>query len=263
MSVLLLAIAFVAAFMAGAINSVAGGGTLITYSTLNLLLDLPSKAANATNTMALWPASLAGTLGFRKTRPPSPKIVASFVITSAFGGATGAALLRQTSESQFKIIVPWLILMAALLFLLQGTIAKKLGIGESKEGDPQRSNSTWALVLVFQFFVGVYGGYFGAGIGIIMLAALSYMRVGDIYHMSFLKNFSALAINCTAAGLLGLWGMVDWPIAGIMACGALLGGFFGTGVAKRIGAERMRTAISVIGMLIAGYMMYNQFRPKS
>lgn len=242
--------------MAGAINSVAGGGTLITFTTLSEIIGLPSKVANATNTMALWPASLAGTWGFRKTHPPSRKIIAGFVITSALGGVAGAALLRQTSESQFRIIVPWLILMAAVLFLMQGQIAKRLG--EDPHDAPQRSKFTWAFVLVFQFFVGVYGGYFGAGIGIIMLAALSYMRVGDIYHMSFLKNFGALAINCAAALLLGIWGLVDWPVAGIMASGALLGGICGSGLARKIGAQNLRTAISIVGMLIAGYMLYQQ-----
>lgn len=250
--------------MAGAINSVAGGGTLITFTTLSELIGLPAKVANATNSMALWPASLAGTWGFRKTHPPSRKVIASFVITSALGGMTGAALLKKTSETQFKIIVPWLILMAAVLFLMQGHIARRLGLGEhseqSGEAQPQRSAKTWFVALLFQFCVGIYGGYFGAGIGIIMLAALSYMRVGDIYHMNFLKNFGALAVNCAAAALLGIWGMVDWPIAGIMASGALLGGLCGSGFAKKIGAQNLRTAISIVGMLIAGYMLFQQLK---
>ena len=258
-----LLLVFLSAVVAGAINSVAGGGTLITFPTLTEFIGLPSKVANATNTMALWPAALAGVWGFRKTHPPSRKLIASFVITSALGGVTGAALLRQTSESQFKVIVPWLILMAAVLFLFQGHIAKRLGLADAHADAtdaPQRSGSTWALALFFQFFVGVYGGYFGAGIGIIMLATLSYMRVGDIYHMNFLKNFGALAVNCAAALLLGIWGLVNWPIAGIMCGGALLGGLCGSGIAKKIGAQNLRTAISIVGMIIAGYMMYKQFR---
>lgn len=253
---------FLSSVVAGAINSVAGGGTLLTFPTLTELIGLPSKVANATNTMALWPGSLAGVWGFRQTHPPSRKVIVSFVITSALGAIVGAALLRQTSENQFKAIVPWLILMAALLFLFQGQIAKRLGFAEAKpeSGDaPQWSGLTWTLALFFQFLVGIYGGYFGAGIGIIMLAALGCMRMGDIYQMNFLKNFGALAVNFTAAVLLGVWGMVDWPIAGIMCAGSLLGGFCGAGVAKKIGAQNLRTAISIYGFLIAGYMFFKQF----
>jgi len=256
-----LAIAFATAVVAGAINSVAGGGTLLTYPTLNLYLHLPSKMANATNTMALWPAALAGAWGFRETRPPSKKIVAIFVLISAVGAMAGAKLLQSTPESQFKVLVPWLILMAAMLLLLQGPINRLFGVGTATEGPPQehRSKLAWAVAFFFQFFVGVYGGYFGAGIGIIMLAALSFMHVGDIYHMNFLKNFGALAINFSAALLLGIWGMVDWPLAVVMCLGALIGGHFGAGYAKKIGPQRLRAAISMVGLAIAVYMIIKQF----
>jgi uncharacterized protein len=116
-----------------------------------------------------------------------------------------------------------------------------------------------AAPFMFQFFVGVYGGYFGAGIGIIMLAALALMRIGDIYHMSFLKNIGAFFINGSAILILGAGGLVNWPIAGMMACGSLIGGYAGAGLAKKAGPKRLRFAISTVGFLIAANMFYRMY----
>ena len=255
-------LAFIAAVVAGAINSVAGGGTLLTYPTLFFAAGLPGKIANATNTMALWPASLAGAWGFRHTVPATRKTVLVFGAVSALGAITGAVLLKCTAESQFDAIVPWLILAAALLFLLQEQIMRRAGLNaEATDGaEPIRHEGFPLPALVFQFFVGVYGGYFGAGIGIIMLAAMTVMKVGGIYQMSFLKNLGALCINGAATVLFGAWGIVDWRYALLMASGALLGGYCGAGLAKKIGPRALRNAISAIGFIIAAVMIFRQFR---
>ena len=251
-------IAFAAASVAGAVNSVAGGGTLITFPTL-LWLGVPPVNANATNTMALWPAALAGAWGFRETKPASKKLLILFAFVSLAGGASGAYLLTLTNNEQFKAIVPWLILMAAVLFLAQDNLAF-LKPAPQTETPPVAAEQPMLMALIFQYFVAVYGGYFGAGIGIIMLAALAVMRVGDIYQMNFMKNIGALCVNLSASLVLGIWGLVDWPMALAMAAGALLGGFFGADAAKAIGPRRLRTAISSMAFLIAGYMLFRQFK---
>lgn len=264
MDIVPFAIAFGAAVAAGGINAIAGGGTLITYPTLNLLIGLPGKMANATNTMALWPASLVAAHGFKQAVPFSRSTVLAFCATSAFGALTGATLLKYTAEAQYEQIVPWLILMAAMLFLLQESILRNLSKNtnptpkESPGDEPNmesRNGHSVAAALVFQFFVGVYGGYFGAGIGIIMLAALSFVKAGDIYQMSYLKNLGAMCINGLATILFGAWGMVEWRYAIVMASGAMLGGFLGTVFGKKIGPKALRLIISLIGCAIALKML--------
>jgi uncharacterized protein len=255
------ALAFGAAIVAGAINAVAGGGTLLTYTTLFYVVGLPGKIANATNTMALLPASFAGTLGFRNTVPKPRSLVVWFCVSSILGGITGAYFLMITNEKLFEQIVPWLIICAAVMVILQERIVKALGLdkGEDDVSPPPRGIFRRAAPFLFQFVVGIYGGYFGAGIGIIMLAALALMRIGDIYHMSFLKNIGAFCINGSAILVLGIGGLVNWKIAGMMAVGSLVGGYVGANLAKRAGPKKLRLAISIVGFLIAGNMLYNMY----
>lgn len=251
-------IAFAAAVIAGAMNSVAGGGTLVSFPALVLVLGLDPIRANATNSMSLWPASLTGALGFREMVKGKDALIIPFSIVSLIGGVIGAVLLYFTPPEQFKVIVPWLILMAVALFLLQEKLVPPPpvlidGAQAAEFKGPSAGN------LAFQFLVAVYGGYFGAGIGILMLAALGFMRIGDIYRMSYVKNFCALIINLAASVTLAIQGLIDWPVAVIMTVGACVGGYAGAGVAKKIGAKNLRRAISIIGLIIAAYMLYKQF----
>jgi len=250
------------------INSVAGGGTLLTYPTLFYVIKLDAIVANTTNTMALWPASLAGAWGFRTHAPQSRALVLSFSVASALGGITGAILLKHTQAKQFEAIVPWLILMAAVLFLAQERIVGALSEATSADADhPAADNNPGETranlpisALIFQFAVGIYGGYFGAGIGIIMLGALSMLKLGDIYQLSFLKNLGALCINVAATVLFSAWGLVDWRYAVVMAVSAMLGGYAGAGFAKKIGARRLRMAVSIVGFAIEARMLIQQLQ---
>lgn len=230
-------IAFGAAFVAGAVNSVAGGGTVLTFPTL-IWLGLPSVTANATNTAMVWPGSLGGVWGYwRELRRAKPRMLA-LVIPSALGGLAGALLLRWTPPDVFDRLVPFLILFATLLFMVQGRL---------------KTTRTMGLVgaTAFQFAVGVYGGYFGAGIGILMLAALGILGLTDIYEMNALKNFFALAINGIAA-LYFMWmHMVSWPFVLVMAVGAIAGGYLCAGVARRIGPVAVRRIVVAIGVVMA------------
>lgn len=239
--------AFAAAFAAGAMNSVAGGGTLLTFPTL-IWLGLNSVSANATSTVAIWPGSLGGMVGYRRELKGVDSRLLWLAVPSLVGGITGALLLKFTPPAIFDKLVPWLILFATLLFLVQGPIQKRLGGG----GAGQKHSLHWlAGAFVFQFLVAVYGGYFGAGIGILMLAALSILGIADIHQMNGLKNFFALCINGVAAIYFIVAGMVSWPFVLVMAVGAILGGVLGAGIARKLGRTFVRTVVICIGFGMA------------
>jgi uncharacterized membrane protein YfcA len=241
------AVAFLAAFLAGAINSIAGGGTLVTFPAL-VWLGLPPVIANATNTVAIWPGSLGGMWGYRKELKTTERRMWVLVGPSLLGGILGALLLRYTPPAIFAALVPYLILFATLLFMAQAPIQKWL-----KSSDPStHQGPKWVLgSLLFQFFVALYGGYFGAGIGILMLAALSILGLTDIHQMNGLKNFFALCINGVAA-LYFVWAqMVNWPFAILMAVGAILGGYGSAGIARKMGRETVRRIVIAIGFGMA------------
>ena len=241
------AVAFGSAFLAGAINSVAGGGTLISFPAL-IWLGLPSVTANATSTLAIWPGSVGGMWGFRRElRAIEPRLLL-LIIPSIAGGIAGALLLRLTPPSTFDVLVPFLILFATLLFMAQETVQRRL----KTTGPAAHQSPRWlAGAMMFQLLVALYGGYFGAGIGILMLAALSILGLEDIHQMNGLKNFLAVSINGVAA-LYFLWAkMVYWPYVVIMAVAAILGGFSGAGVARRIGRNAVRRIVIGIGFAMA------------
>jgi uncharacterized membrane protein YfcA len=241
------AVSFGAAFVAGAINSVAGGGTLVSFPAL-IWLGLPSVTANATSTVAIWPGSLGGMWGFRRELQGAPKQMLALVLPSLVGGMVGAYLLRYTPPAVFDKLVPFLILFATLLFMVQEPIQRRL-----KSSTPSGAHSAqwmfWAVV--FQFLVALYGGYFGAGIGILMLAALSILGMTDIHQMNGLKNFFALCINGVAAIYFIFSNMVYWPDVIVMAIGAIAGGYGGAGVARKLGRTAVRRIVIGIGFGMA------------
>ena len=241
------AVAFGAAFVAGAINSVAGGGTLVSFPAL-IWLVLPPVIANATSTVAIWPGSLGSMWGYRRELREAQPGMLSLVAPSLAGGIIGAWLLRFTPPALFDKLVPFLILFATLLFLAQEPIQRQLK--KTNLGAPH--SPRWIIgAVLFQFLVALYGGYFGAGIGILMLAALSILGLTDIHQMNGLKNFFALCINGVAA-LYFVWSnMVFWPDVLIMAIGAIVGGVGGAGVARKLGRTAVRRIVIAIGFGMA------------
>jgi uncharacterized membrane protein YfcA len=238
--------AFASAFAAGAINSVAGGGTLLTFPTL-IWLGLNSVAANATSTVAIWPGSLGGMWGFRKELRTADRRMLALILPSLIGGIAGALLLRFTPPSIFDAVVPFLILFATILFMVQETVQRIF-----KTGEARHESARWLVgAMVFQFFVALYGGYFGAGIGILMLAALSILGLTDLNQMNGLKNFFALCINGVAAIYFIFAHMVEWPYVLVMAVGAIAGGYGGAGLARRLGRTVMRRVVIGIGFAMA------------
>jgi uncharacterized membrane protein YfcA len=254
-------VAFAAAFVAGAINSVAGGGTLITFPSL-IWIGLPSVTANATSTVATWPGSLGSIWGYRRELKGLTSHSYVLIVPSLLGGIIGAVLLRMTPSHLFDRLVPFLILFATFLFMLQEPVQRMIRLGAAGPG-PTRGSRAWVAdghagakgwvlgAIVFQLFVAVYGGYFGAGIGILMLAALGILGYTDIHQMNGLKNLLALAINGVAALYFISMAMVRWPEAIIMAVGAVVGGYGGAGVARKIGPKGVRRIVVIVGFGMA------------
>lgn len=238
-------------------NSIAGGGTLVTFPTL-VFIGLPSIVANATSTIALLPAALASAAGYRNKIPTVSRWLRLFAPVSLLGGLLGGILLVQTPARVFDWLVPFLILFATILFMAHGSFTRFFGhraaIAHGKP--PSRIWITGAVM--FQFAVAVYGGYFGAGIGILMLASLGMLGFEDVHEMNTLKVMMGFLINVVAAVYFIASGLIFWPAAGIMAFGTILGGYFGAHFAQRIPQEKVRTMITAIGLIISAVMFYKQ-----
>jgi uncharacterized membrane protein YfcA len=244
------------AFGAGVVNTLAGGGTLLTFPALTRVIDL--VAANVTSTVALVPGSLAGAWGLRREMKGTGPWLALLLGPSLLGGLAGALLLTRLDPGYFAIVVPWLLLTAALLFWLQPTLSKHLQTQE-KKGLP--SIPIRIAVVFFQFLVGIYGGYFGAGIGILMLSALSLMGLGDIHCMNAVKNILAAAINGISV-VVFIWdGQIAWNYALVMAAAAILGGVAGATVGKRIPKVVIRWLVIAIGLGLGLYYLTRQLVP--
>ena len=241
-----------AAFTAGAINSIAGGGTLITFPVL-IWLGLDPKVANGTSTVALWPGLFGGLFGYRRELANSSPILIRLGLTSIIGGAVGAWLLIWTPSPVFAYLVPFLILFATVLFMFQGVINKRLRLG-SLEDKPTRL--WWTGAIVFQFFSSMYGGYFGAGNGILMLAAMGLLGLNELHRANGIKNFLGICINSIAVVSFAWAGLVVWHDALIMACGALAGGYFGASMAMRVGQKWVRRGVVLIGWIIFFVMVW-------
>ena len=236
-------VVFAAAFVAGAINSVAGGGTLISFPSL-IWIGLPSPIANATSTVAIWPGSLGGMWGYRRDLGGLPPSTYALIVPSLVGGLIGAVLLRLTPTDVFDRLIPALILFATVLFMLQEPVQRMI----KTTGKAHAGSKGWLIgALLFQLLVSLYGGYFGAGIGILMLAAFGIMGFTDIHQMNGLKNFLALCINGIASVYFMVNGMVSWPHVLVMAIGSVAGGVWGAGMARRIGPTGVRRIVIVVG----------------
>jgi uncharacterized membrane protein YfcA len=244
------AAAFGSAFTAGAINAVAGGGTLISYPTL-LALGMNAVTANATSTVAIWPGTIGSMWGYRRELGHAEPKFRILIVPSLVGGLFGALLLRWTSPATMERIVPFLILFATILLSLQPLVQRFLKVAHNVH---DRSPRWFVGAVIFQFFVGVYGGYFGAGIGILMLAALGILGLRNINQMNSLKVVFGGSITGIAAVYFGVLGLVDWSYVLWRAAGALAGGWGGAGLARRAGPKVVRGAVVMIGFAITLYL---------
>jgi hypothetical protein len=241
-----------AAFVAGLVNSIAGGGTLLTFPLL-IWLGLDPKVANATSTVALWPGLFGGLFGYRREMNDSSLILMRLGAISVIGGGLGAWLLIVTPSRTFARLVPFLILFATFLFMLQGPVNRWLRL-PTASGESARA--WWVIALVVQFFSAMYGGYFGAGNGIWMLAAMGLLGMHDIHRANGIKNFLGICINSVAVVAFSVSHLVSWPRSLLMAGGALIGGYVGARTARRVGPVIIRRAIVVIGFAITIAMLW-------
>ncbi len=252
-----LLLAALTAVAAGFINAIAGGGTLLTFPAL-IWLGVPPLMANATSTVALWPGILSSFWNYRTALQGARAWTVRWALPSLLGGIVGAVLLLLTPEREFADSVPWLIWGATLLFVLQGPVMRWV-VGHAApvaEDAPLPPPATGFLVL--QFFFSIYGGYFGAGNGILMLAALGMMGLTNIHTMNGLKNWAGLNINVVAVLIFAVSGIVHWTVALTMAIGAIIGGAIGARMAQRVGQHWVRRAIIAIGVGSGAWMLWER-----
>jgi uncharacterized membrane protein YfcA len=239
------------AFAAGVVNSVAGGGTLLTFPAL-LLAGLDAKTANATSTVALWPGFVGAMWGFRRELSESRPSLLPLGGTALLGGALGAGLLIATPSRAFERIVPYLILFATALFTLQEPIARRLGL----RSGPEAAGGLRAPAVLLLLLSGVYGGYFGAGNGIVLLAVLGLLGVADIHRANGLKAYLACVLNSVAAVGFAATGLVRWKEGLLMAAAAVAGGYIAARAARRVSPALVRRFVVLTGLAIAATLIW-------
>ncbi len=243
------------ACLAGAMNAIAGGGTIITFPLL-IAFGMPAIQANATSTVALLIGIGGSIYGYRENLPAARPWLKLFAPVSLVGGLLGAWLLTVTSEKFFNDLVPFLILFATVLFLLGNGISRLAGFdGGAVATHPAHR---FAAVVV-QFGVAVYGGYFGAGIGILMLAALGLIGLKNIHEMNAIKTLLGALINVVAAGYFVWAGLVVWPEAAVMTLGAAVGYYGGAAFTQKIPPSAVRRLIAAIGLILSAVFFWRQF----
>lgn len=245
----LLVLVLVGAIAAG-INSVAGGGSLISYPIL-VGMGIPKIIANATNSVALWPGSLAGAIGFLNQLAKTKRYLKLLLWPTVLGSALGAWLLVLSTERIFAILVPILILFASMLLAGQRHIRAWCA-------KHQREMGPVGAVLI-QFLVAVYGGYFGAGMGIMMLAAFVLYMDGTIHELNAVKNWLGLVINFAASVLFLAQGLVSPAPAAALMVGCIIGGYASSKISQRVNPDKLRVAIAGYGFLMAAYFAWNAF----
>jgi uncharacterized membrane protein YfcA len=231
---------------AGLVNAVAGGGTLLSFPAL-LATGFSPVAANVTSTVALWPGQLSSAWAYRRHVADERRRAIVLAVPSLLGGTIGSLLLLRLPEQSFAAVVPWLILFACVLLALQGPI--------KAVADRHAGASHPAIHWILQLLISVYGGYFGAGIGILMLAAMGILIRSSMQHANALKILFALLTNGTACLLFAFDGRVDWPVATVMALASLAGGLAGARLAQRLAPWAMRAFAIAVGLFAAGKIL--------
>ncbi len=260
---------FFAAILAGALNSVAGGGSFISFPTL-LFTGVPAKLANATNTAALLPGTIASIPPYRKDLAHERRELILFSVISALGGMLGAIILAKTPSALFEKMIPFLLLLATLIFAAGNNLAAlirrlrgmpaqaqdKLEVAQEKENLSHHSTGAFIIVLIVQFIISLYGGFFGGGIGIMMLAGFSLLGMTDIHAMNALKVVLTSIINGVAFVTFVLLRIILWPQAILMAIGAIIGGWGGATLAHAVPTRIVRWFVIAVGLALSIYFFF-------
>jgi uncharacterized membrane protein YfcA len=241
-----------AGFLGGAVNSIAGGGSLISFPAL-LAVGYPGLTANMTNTVALWPGYSGGALAYRRELEGQRSRVTALAATCMVGGVIGSVLLLTTPAGVFKRAVPWLILLACAVFALQPVVTRMIARNDTPSKQ-HRSVGLHAGLL----FAAVYGAYFGAGCGIVLLALLGVAIPDTLQRLNGLKQVLSVLINSVAVVAYGLFGPVAWTAVAIMAVASLAGGRLGGSFARRLNPTVLRVVVLLFGLTAGGILLARQ-----
>jgi uncharacterized membrane protein YfcA len=245
-----LALLFVAAAVGGAINSVAGGGSFVAFPAL-LFAGVPAVPANATNTVALWPGTLASCFAYRTELRAVRRELVPLGVAGFVGGLAGSLLLLHTSDHTFVLLIPWLLLFATALFTFGGAITKRLG---------GRAQASLTVAATVQLFTSVYGGYFGGGLGIITLALLAVLGMTNIHEMNALKAALGTLVNGIAVVAFVLAGAIAWGPGVVMIVGGIVGGYGGAAAARRVDPKQVRRLVLVVAWAMTVYFFAKTYR---
>lgn len=243
MTIATMLLLFVAAFFAGAVNAIAGGGTFLTFGALTVA-GIPPITANATSSVTQFPGYITSTLAYRDEIAKSWKSAIALSVVSVIGAIAGSLLLLSLDNPSFRQIVPWLLLAATVIFAA-GPWLKPKASAEKPVNSPKS--------IVAQFFTSIYGGFFGAGMGIMMLAVLGITSGGTYHHLNALKNLLSILIAAVAIVIFVGGGVVAWPQALVMIPGVALGGYAGVWMARRIPQTAMRVVVVCVGLALTAY----------
>jgi len=243
------ALLFAAAAVGGAINSVAGGGSFVAFPAL-LAAGVPAIAANATNTVALWPGSVASAVAYRREIVAMRREIVPLGLASLAGGLGGSILLLRTSNDTFVLLIPWLLLFAAVLFSFGKRLSSVLTRG---------TEASLRVAVIAQLVISVYGGYFGGGMGIMMLAVLSLMGMTDIHKMNGLKTVLAALINGVAVVAFIMAGAVAWGPGLVMVAGGIAGGYAGAAIARRVSPSAVRLIVLIVAWTMTAYFFVKTY----
>ncbi len=252
MTTMQIALIGLAAFGAGAMNAVAGGGTFFSFPAL-LAVGVPPVVANASNSVALWPASLSGAWAYRRELADHKRYLVPMGIVSFIAGIGGGLLLLATKDATFSKLIPWLLLFATLLFAFSGQISSWL------RGSAVESPRNSAGALAGHALVSVYGGFFGAGMGILMLASLAMAGHRNVHEINAIKNLLSAIVYSVTVLTFVIADAVSWPHTLIMLATATIGGYWGASVARRIPALWLRQFIIAVGLLLTAFYFYKTF----
>lgn len=251
MTLLSLGLLFLAAIVGGTLNAVAGGGSFITFPSL-IFGGIGAIEANATSTVALWPGSFASLLAYRKELAMQQRgFIVVLGVTSLIGGILGALLLLNTPASTFVLLIPYLLLLATLLFAFSKQITNLLRVRNAEKTRLSRRGLVGISFL--QLIIAIYGGYFGAGIGILMLATLALMGMENIHEMNAVKTLLTILINGVAVIAFIIAGIIAWIPAIVMLAGAIIGGYGAAYFARKIDQKYVRGFVIAVGIILTIY----------
>lgn len=254
MDLITLIILFFAAILGSSLNAVAGGGGFISYPSL-ILCNIAPLNANGISTVALWPGNITSAIAFKKDIQLSVEFILYFIVSISLGGFAGAYLFLNTDSKVFSYFVPFFLLFTWLLFVFSNTL-RNYFISNSTNFSFIRPNY---LHIVFMFFIGIYGGYFGAGLGMILLTAFSLIGLKNLNEMNGIKVILVSFNNGIAAFTYIFSGIIIWQHTLVMLAGALIGGFYGAKLTRQIKQETLRYFIILIGAIITVIFFYKQF----